>query len=290
MVAVVLAALSGAFFGALAVAVRYALRRGGDVVVGAVAVPGVALVLAVLISGPSLATDTIRVSDLWPFALAGLLAPGASQVLFIGAVRDAGPSRTAILIGTAPLMSVGLALVLLGEPFRPLLLIGTAFVVAGGVALGRERARPEHFRLFGVVLALGCAALFAVRDNVVRWAARGTHPPPLVATDVALAAATAFMLIYVLVVRRNQDRSGLTHSVAAFVPAGISLAIAYDCLLAAFDRGRVSIVAPLNATQSLWAVLLSVVLYGRKTELIGPRLVVAGMLVVAGAAVIGAVR
>jgi drug/metabolite transporter (DMT)-like permease len=293
VVAVVLAALSGAFFGALAVAVRYALRRGGDVVVGAVAVPGVALVLAVLISGPSLATDTIRVSDLWPFALAGLLAPGASQVLFIGAVRDAGPSRTAILIGTAPLMSVGLALALLGEPFRPLLLIGTALVVAGGVALGRERARPEQFRLFGVVLALGCAALFAVRDNVVRWAARGTHPPPLVATDVALAAATAFMLIYVLVVRRNRDHTGapsVTHSVAAFVPAGISLAIAYDCLLAAFDRGRVSIVAPLNATQSLWAVLLTVVLYGRKTELIGPRLVVAGMLVVAGAAVIGAVR
>ena len=290
MVAVVLAALSGAFFGALAVAVRYALRRGGDAVVGAVAVPGVALVLAVLISGPSLATDTIRVSDLWPFALAGLLAPGASQVLFIGAVRDAGPSRTAILIGTAPLMSVGLALALLGEPFRPVLLIGTALVVAGGVALGRERARPEHFRLFGVVLALGCAALFAVRDNVVRWAARGTHPPPLVATDVALAAATAFMLIYVLFARRNRDRTGLTHSVASFVPAGIALAIAYDCLLAAFDRGRVSIVAPLNATQSLWAVLLSVVLYGRKTELIGTCLVVAGMLVVAGAAVIGAVR
>jgi hypothetical protein len=40
----------------------------------------------------------------------------------------------------------------------------------------------------------------------------------------------------------------------------------------------------------LWAVLLSVALYGRKTELIGTRLVVAGMLVVAGAAVIGAVR
>jgi drug/metabolite transporter (DMT)-like permease len=253
-------------------------------------VPGVALPLALLISIPSLAHDTLRVSDLWPFAVAGLLAPGASQVLFIRAVRDAGPSRASILIGTAPLMSVGIALVLLDEPLRPLLLLGTALVVAGGIALARERARPEHFRLLGVVLALACAVLFAVRDNIVRWAARDAHPPPLVTTDLSLAAAAVFMLAYALVVRRGRLRAGVAQSLASFAPAGIMLAVAYDCLLEAFDRGRVSIVAPLNATQSLWAVLFSALVYGRQAELIGRRLVVAGTLVVAGAAVIGAVR
>jgi hypothetical protein len=40
----------------------------------------------------------------------------------------------------------------------------------------------------------------------------------------------------------------------------------------------------------LWAVLISALLYGRHAELIGRRLVVAGLLIVAGAAVIGAVR
>jgi len=70
----------------------------------------------------------------------------------------------------------------------------------------------------------------------------------------------------------------------------VMLALAYDSLFAAFDRGRVSIVAPLNATQSLWAVLFSSLVYGRQAELIGRRLVVAGLLIVAGAAVIGAVR
>src|SRR5262249_4361536 len=57
----------------------------------------------------------------------------------------------------------------------------------------------------------------------------------------------------------------------------------------AFDRGRVSIVAPLNATQSLWAVVFAAVLIGRG-EAIGRRLVVAGVLIVAGGAPIGAVR
>jgi drug/metabolite transporter (DMT)-like permease len=290
VVAVVFAALSGALFGALAVAVRHGLRRGADPELGALVVPGVAFALATLISIPSLAHDTIRIADLWPFALAGALAPGASQVLFVIAVRDAGPSRTSILIGTAPLMSVGIALILLGEPLRPLLLLGTTLVVAGGIALVRERARPTNFRLLGAVLAVACAVLFAVRDNIVRWAARDVHPPPLVATDVSLGAATLFMLAYVLIVRRNRIRTGVRPALVAFAPAGVGLALAYDCLLEAFDRGRVSIVAPLNATQSLWAVLLSSLVYGRQAELIGRRLVLAGLLIVSGAAVIGAVR
>jgi uncharacterized membrane protein len=68
------------------------------------------------------------------------------------------------------------------------------------------------------------------------------------------------------------------------------LGFAYASLLEAFDRGRVSIVAPLNATQSLWAVFFAALVIGRHTERIGPRLVAAGGLVVAGSAIIGIVR
>ena len=178
---------------------------------------------------------------------------------------------------------------MLGEPFRPLLVVGTVLVVAGGAALVRERARPEHFRVLGAYLAIVCAVLFAVRDNVVRWAAHDTHPPPLVATTVALLAAFLVVLGYVLVTR-TALQAKLPSALRAFAPAGIMLGIAYDCLFEAFDSGRVSIVAPLNATQSLWAVVFSLLVLGRSTDLIGRRLVVAGVLVVAGAAVIGAVR
>ena len=290
MLAVLFAALSGVLFGALAVAVRHGLGRGADPEVGALVVPTVALVLAVVVSVPSLALDTLRVADLWPFALAGLLVPGLSQLLFIFAVRDAGPSRAAILIGTAPLLSVAIALALLGEPLHPLLPLGTALVVVGGVVLARERSRPVQFRLLGAAFALACAGLFAVRDNVVRWAARGSHPPPLIAADVSLLAAAVFVLGYLLVARRARLRSQFVRALPAFAPAGISLALAYDLLFAAFDRGRVSVVAPLNATQSLWAVVWSALLYGREGELISRRLVLSGVLVVAGAAVVSAAR
>jgi uncharacterized membrane protein len=60
-------------------------------------------------------------------------------------------------------------------------------------------------------------------------------------------------------------------------------------LLIALDRGRVTIVAPLNATQSLFAVVLAVILL-RRAELVGVRVVIAAVLVVAGSVVIGLER
>jgi uncharacterized membrane protein len=68
------------------------------------------------------------------------------------------------------------------------------------------------------------------------------------------------------------------------------LALAYGCLFEAFDHGSVSVVAPLNATQSLWAVAFAGLVLGVSAELIGRPLVVAGVLVVGGAALIGALH
>ncbi len=289
MAAVTFAALSGALFGALAVAVRRGIQAGADPRAGGVVVAGVATLVLLPPAAVSAASRSVDVAELWPFVVAGLLAPGVSQILFILSVRDAGPSRAAILIGTAPLFSVAIALLLLDEPFEPALLVGTALVVVGGSLLVRERNRPEHFRAIGVAFALACAGLFALRDNVVRWAARDAHPPPLLAAAVSLLAATVFLTCYVLVTRADL-RNGLRPALRSFAPAGVMLGLAYGCLFVAFDRGRVSVVAPLNATQSLWAVALSAVVLGTASEAIGRRLIVAGALVVAGAAFISAVR
>jgi drug/metabolite transporter (DMT)-like permease len=287
--AVVFGALGGVLFGLLAVLVRRGLQRGADPRVGSLVIPTVAALTLIVPAVVSGAIDGVPFGDLWPFLLAGALVPGVTQILFTLSVRDAGPSRAAILIGTAPLISVAIAVAVLGEPAEPLLLVGTLLVVAGGAVLARERVRPEHFRAIGVAFALACAALFAVRDNVVRWASRDTHPPPLVTAAVAMLAATAFLVGY-LAATRTPVRGRLRPAAAAFWPAGVALGGAYACIFVAFDRGRVSIVAPLNATQSLWAVALSALILGRAADVIGRRLLVAGVLIVAGAAFIGAVR
>lgn len=290
MLAVLFGALAGAAFGLLMLLVRRGLGRGVDAYAGAVAMLAAAVAVSAVGAIPSIVVENVHASDLWPFALAGVVAPGAAQIILIMAVRDAGPSRAAILIGTAPLLSVGIALTILDEPFRAWLLAGTVLVVAGGAMLALERVRPEHFRPIGAVLALLCALLFAIRDNVTRWAARDTHPPPLVAALVALAAAFALVATHVLLTRRGFLRSDLRRAFAAYAPAGAVVGLGYMSLLVAFDHGRVSIVAPLNATQSLWAVVFSALLLGRHHEMISRRLVTAGVLVVAGSALIGVVR
>jgi drug/metabolite transporter (DMT)-like permease len=288
VLAVLFAVLAGALFGVLTLAVRAGLTRGADPEAGALVVTGLGFLVGVALALPELVRGA-GLSDLWPFLLVGAIVPGASQILFILAVRDAGPSRAAILIGTAPLISVLIALLVLGEPFRPLLLVGTALIVAGGAILARERARPTHFRALGAALALMCAALFGVRDNAVRYVARDTNAPPLAASAVSLLAASAIVLLYLFVVRRRGLRAKLRAALPAFGAAGVTLGLAYASLVEAFDHGRVSIVAPLNATQSLWAVLLAAVLIGR-SERIGRRTVLSGLLVLAGGAMISVLR
>ena len=72
-------------------------------------------------------------------------------------------------------------------------------------------------------------------------------------------------------------------------PAGLLFGLSYVCLFEAYFRGRVTVVSPLVATESLWGVGLSYLLI-RHTEGVGRRLAVGALLVVAGGALIGAVR
>jgi uncharacterized membrane protein len=97
------------------------------------------------------------------------------------------------------------------------------------------------------------------------------------------------LITWLVVARRHTIRARLAHGVPAFAVAGLCLGLAYAALIAALDRGRVSVVAPLNATQSLWAVVFAAVVLGQ-SEAIGRRVTLAAVLVVAGGALIGIFR
>jgi drug/metabolite transporter (DMT)-like permease len=285
--AVLLACFSAALFGAMAVAIRFALRRVDDPVLGAFATSTVALVVTATIGLAS--SESLHASDLWPFFLAGAIAPGLSQILFTRAVREAGAARTAVLMGTAPLVSVGIALAALHEPLRVPLLIGAALIVAGGVALAGERVRPADFRRLGVAFAVAATLMFAIRDNLLRWLAGHTDAHALVTAPVTLLAGSATVAVYLAVTRGRTWARGYRRAVVAFLPTGVLFGLSYSALFEAYYRGRVTVVAPLVATESLWGVLFALLLL-RRTELVGRRLVVGAALIVAGGALIGAWR
>jgi drug/metabolite transporter (DMT)-like permease len=290
MAAVLLACLSAALFGALTVAVRLALERDESAVLGAFCVTTTAMgvsVAAALVEAPF--RGEIGAGDLWPFVLAGLIAPGLSQLSFTYAVKYAGPSRTSVVLGVAPLVSVTIALALLGEPFRLALAAGALLIVVGGLALVGERLRPEQFRAAGIGLALISTVCFSTRDNLVRWLAGTTKAAPLAAAAVSLAGGVLLLAVYTLSTPDRKPAGSLLHAFRVFAPSGLLFGLSYLLLFEAYYRGRVTIVAPLVSTESLWGVVLSALLVGR-SELIGRRLVGGALLVVAGGALIGATR
>jgi drug/metabolite transporter (DMT)-like permease len=283
-VAAVLLALSSAvLFGALAVAIRLATRRGADPETGALATTAIALVvcggLALLLDG--------QTGDLWPFLLAGMIAPGASQIMFFRAVRDIGPARATVLVGTAPVVAALIALAVLDEPLRAALVVATVMIVSGGIALAGERVRPDTFRRIGVVLALAATVFFATRDNVIRELQIDSDVEPLAAAAATLVGGSAVVLVYLVLARRGRLLEAI--AVRVWLPSGLLFAASYAALFEAYDRGRVTVVSPLVATESLWGVVFAALIL-RRSELIGRRLVVGAVLIVAGSALIAATR
>jgi len=275
---VALALASAALFGAMTVALRVALLRYPGAALGAVATLLSALAIALVAAGVEAGRGDAHLRGTWVFALAGILAPGGSQILFTLAVRDAGASRTSVAVGAAPLVSVAIALAVLDEPARVLLVGGAVLIVAGGLALALDRRRPEHVRRVGLLYAAAATVLFATRDNLVRSFSDGDVPP-----STAMATTLLVGLAFALAFARglpSWDR------IVAFAPAGLCFGLSYICLFEAFYHGRVSVVAPLVATESLWGVGFSVLLL-RRTEVVGRRLVLGAALIVAGGVLIG---
>jgi drug/metabolite transporter (DMT)-like permease len=279
MDAVLLAIASAALFGAMTVALRLALLRNPDPLLAAAVTVLVAFLIAV--AATPVGSGETRWRDLALFALAGVLAPGGSQLLFSLAVRDAGAARTSVVVGAAPLVTVVLGVAVLHEPVQAGLLAGAVLIVAGGTALVWERLRPAHFRMLGMAWAVAATFLFAGRDTFVRWFSGET---PVASTTAAAATLAGGAIVLSLAAAKRPWRNLLP-----FVPAGLCFGLSYVFVFEAYYRARVTVVSPLIATESLWGVGLSALLIGR-SELVGRRLVASALLIVAGGALIGAFR
>jgi drug/metabolite transporter (DMT)-like permease len=290
MLAIGLGVLAGILFGLLTVMVRRGLIRQSDPIAGSVVVIGVATLIVLVVT--VVTGQAGDLNDLHPalaYFVIGLVAPGASQLIFMYAVRDVGASRAAIMIGTAPLLATIIAVVFRDEPLKAGLLAGTVLIVIGGASLAYERNLPAGFRARGLVLAFLCALTFACRDNAMRMAGLETDMDPRAATTWTLVGAFVAVAGFALVTRRGALVGQLRAVFIPFLPAGIVFGTAYTTLTIALSVGKVTVFAPLNAMQSMWTVLLAWMILGR-SDGIGFRVVAAMLLVVSGGILIGIFR
>lgn len=284
MDAVVLALVSAALFGAMPVAVRYALPHPLPVIAGTVIMQAgtfAVLVMAALVQGG------VTVDGVAPFLLVGAIAPGLSQLFIMLGIRDAGSARASLVFGCAPLFAVALAVGVFGERPGPEILLGASLVVGGGLVLAAEGDRPAHVRTIGLVFAAVGAALFALRDNIVRHLSLDTRVPSMTAGAVMLAAG--LVVTASLALARRESVRASPRVVAHWLVPGAFVGLSYVALFEAFYRGTVSVVTPIVATESLFGVAFSALFLGR-SEGVGRRLVAGTLLVVSGAVLITVFR
>jgi len=282
-VAVGLALISAVLFGGMSVGLRLGLNRRPDAALATLATVVGAFAVAIVAAAAEAPSRGVHARDAWPFLLAGILPPGVGQLLVTVASAEVGASRASVVFGVAPLISVTIALLLLGEPLKWPLVVGALCIVAGGVELARERGRPEHLRAIGLLYAFLVTILFSARDNLVRWLSHETPVPPGAAAAATLIGGLVIVAI-VLGPRVKRWDGALP-----FLGVGVLFGLSYVSLFEAYYRGRVTVVSPLVATESLFGVLLALLLL-RHSEVVGRRLALGALLVVAGGALIGAYR
>ncbi|HET9286344.1 MAG TPA: DMT family transporter [Gaiella sp.] len=285
MDAVALALASAALFGAMPVAVRFALVPPlVPAAVGALLMQvGTFTVLCVAAA----IQGGVTLDGLVPFLIAGAIAPGLSNLFITIGIREAGSSRASVAFGMAPLFAVTMAVLVFDERPGVVVLLGALLIVCGGVALALEPERPRHVRRLGIAFALVGAALFALRDNLVRDESLETEVPSMTA-GAAMLASSLVVTSCVVLVRRNRV-VWPARVVGRWLLPGAFVGFSYVALFEAFYRATVSVVAPIVATESLFGVVFSALLLQR-TELVGRRVVLGAALVVTGGALIAAFR
>lgn len=285
MDAVLLALVSAALFGAMPVAVRFALVP--PIVPAAVGALLMQLATFAVLCVAAALQGGVTLEEVAPFVLAGAVAPGLSNLFITVGIREAGSSRASVAFGMAPLFAVTIAVLVFDERPGVAVLLGALLIVCGGVALALEPERPRHVRRIGIVAALVGAALFALRDNLVRDLSLETDVPSMTAGAVMLASS--LVVTSSLVVARRHRVAWPARVVGRWLVPGIFVGISYVALFEAFYRGTVSVVAPIVATESLFGVAFSILLL-RRTELVGLRLVLGALLIFAGGVLIGLSR
>ena len=288
-VAIALALFSGTMWGVNMVIARWSLAKtGASSDVGAlVSIGGATLVAAViaLVSGAD--TAGITIGSIARFSIVGAIAPGAAQVVFMAAIRTIGSARAGVLIGTAPMFAVILAILFLDEGWRVPIIIGTAATVVGGILLSWDKGATnnEAVRKLGVAFAALTAIAFGVRDVVARHFTSGADLEVAWAAVIVLAAGSIALLAITLF-RTRAIIAEVKTALPSMAWSSLVVGCALPALLASLSRGEVGTVAPINnASQVITVVVLSAMFFGKRERTF--RVIAALGLIVAGGTLIG---
>jgi len=220
------------------------------------------------------------------FMLAGLIGTFIGRLLRFMSIETAGPSISAALVNLNPLVSTGLAVLLLGEHVTLPLLAGTLVTIAGTTLLSLG-GRAVGVRPVLLLLPLGSACCFGTVAVLRKMALDGAGVVIGAAANVTMAFV-AFTL-FLLASRQHDAMRCRGRSLVYFVGAGVAENLGVFLVLVALGFGAVSVVAPLTIISPIFVLLLSFA-FLRGLEILNARLVLGTVLIVLGVYLITAFK
>ena len=195
-------------------------------------------------------TDLSQKGVLW-FLLGGISSPALSMTMYYIALSRLGVGRAApIGMGSNPLFSVLLSVLLLGERPHWSLYVGT-FLIVGGILVIMHSKRETSLKFREAILPLA-AGFFWGLAAVIRKAGLSVIPLPHVAILISTFSALIVLALTYKVFPKNMRLVCSIRELKFFLLAGITLAVTLFFLFSAISLGEVSrVMAILGATPLL---------------------------------------
>lgn len=230
------------------------------------------------------------------FAAGGLAAPGIARWGATHGVDRLGPSiAVPIAQGARPLLAIAGAVLLFGEPLEAHRALGLGAILAGGWQLSRRRASPslepsnlpKRWRDLiqpGIAFPLIAGASYAIQDLLAK---RGLAFMPFPAFGAMLGVICGLSAWGVAIAASPRLRGRISfggHKRWLMLSGALS-GLALATLFKALERGDISLVSPIIATQPLAVLLLSHT-FLRGMEHLGIQTVMAACSVVFGTVIV----
>jgi len=237
---------------------------------------------AFLVAGHLLLEGETRlfVADNLIFVAVGLFVPGVTRVLSFRGIRTMGSSITSTIVNTTPMFSTVLAILILGERPSALVLGGVLLTVGGLITVSWGGEKTSYAKI-ELVFPFLCALLFSMKDISVRWGLGGGNGQPILAAAIAALTSTIEIFLITRYVQGEKFALPPLPVLRWFIWSGIFTGGSFLFMYVAFSMERVSIVAPLVNSYTVFVALLTPFM-ARQIESLTPRKLAGAALVVAG--------
>ena len=223
--------------------------------------------------------------DLSPGVVAGIAANGviaAAAYLLLYRSLEMGPvALVSPIVAAYAVITIGLAIVFLGEALPGIVLAGALVTVAGVVLTStdlRQLGRPGRSRQTGLRFALGAMALFGAATFLLGFYSQEVGWLPSL-TLSRISTTTVLLAVGLLV--RPPIRRAATGAVLGAVVVGIADVLGGSAYARGTELGFVSVVSAASATFTLLPVAGGVIFLKERPAIsqgVGVLLVVAGLL------------